>query len=216
MTRRLAYFTACLLLAGCAETAVRPVVETQEVDKVWRIREVALLDLEDWDLRGRLAVRATSDGGQADLRWQRRPDKYQIDLRGPLGRGLVRLEQDKNGVRLTDGARNEYHAQSGERLLAETLGWQVPVDALHYWVRGLPIPNVPHQHELDAHGRIVSLFQSGWEVRFLGYGSYGIYELPTKMTLTPKEQVANLGNAGRLLEARIVIEQWILSPSAPR
>jgi outer membrane lipoprotein LolB len=193
------------LVAGCAAPAVRP--PDADLERAWRQHAAGVQGLTDWDMRGRLALRSADDGGQAGLRWVRRADDFQIDLSGPLGRGLLRLTRDNGGVRLVDGERHEYRAASAEALLYDTTGWHIPLDDMHYWIRGLPVPSVPREQELDADGRLSVLRQSGWEIRYLAYARYGRYALPARVTLTSTQAD---GHAAGPVEARVVIERWEL------
>jgi len=182
------------------------------------MREAQLSPLDTWDVSGRLALRTAHDGGQASLRWVRRNDRYTIDLTGPLGRGLMRLQQDRDGASLEDSDRHVYHAENAEALLLETTGWRIPLAGLSYWIRGLPVPDVPNEQQLDATGRLRSLHQLGWVIKFLGYAQYGRYDLPSHITLTlsgPPDAAPDLkapasGTPGYPVEARLVIERWAL------
>ena len=71
------------------------------------------------------------------MHWTQRPGSLRIELRGPLGSGLVRLQQDAGGATLTDNGRNVYRAESIEDLLFDATGWHIPLDGLTYWIRGL-------------------------------------------------------------------------------
>lgn len=204
--RWLTFLVIGTLVAGCAAPVVRP--PDSDLERAWLTHEAGLKTLTEWDMRGRLALRSANDGGQAGLRWVRRADDFQIDLSGPLGGGLLRLTRDNGGVRLTDGKRHEYRADSAEALLYNTTGWHIPLDDMHYWIRGLPVPSVPRERQLDADGRLSVLRQSGWEIRYLAYARYGRYALPSRVTLTSRQPDAD-AVAGPV-EARVVIERWML------
>lgn len=204
-----------LLLAGCTTVAPRAPVANPAL--AWRAREQQLSSLNNWDVSGRLALRTAHDGGQAGLRWIRRNDRYTIDLSGPLGRGLVRLKQDPQGASLEDAERHVYRAGNAEELLLETTGWRIPLHGLEYWIRGLPVPDVPKEQQLDDSGRLRSLRQLGWHIRFTGYVQFGRYELPSHIVLTlpgPADGRVFDGSPADAsdypVEARLVIERWAL------
>ena len=141
-------------------------------------------------------------------------------MRGPLGSGLVRLEQDAGGATLTDNGRNVYRAESIEDLLFDATGWHIPLDGLTYWIRGLPVPAVPLKQELDEQGRLAVLWQSGWEVRFQAYARHGEHDLPSRLTLTLPQPETSLTQPGALtghdqdgdypIQARLIVERWTL------
>ncbi len=212
--RRWALTLLVLLTAGCATPSVLPPLENPQ--RAWQVRQAQLLPLTTWNLVGRVALRSANDGGQASLRWEHTPVGQTIDLSGPLGRGLVRLQQDERGVRLLDGAQQVTTAENAEALLFNATGWHIPLEGLHYWIRGVPVPGVPQHLELDDQGRLAVLWQSGWEVRFLSYTRFGDHDLPNRLTLLLPQAVASSPSpssdpAGRApVEARLIIERWTL------
>jgi outer membrane lipoprotein LolB len=200
-----------LLTAGCVTPGVLPPLENPQ--HAWQVRQAQLLPLTTWNLTGRVALHSGKDGGQASLRWQHSPVGQTIDLRGPLGSGLVRLQQDAHGVRLQDSAQQVTTADNAEALLFNTTGWRIPLDGLNYWIRGVPMPGVPLRQELDDQGRLAVLWQSGWEVRFLSYTRFGEHDLPNRLTLLlPQEAASPLAPASgpAPVEARLIIERWTL------
>ncbi len=202
------------LLGGCA-TAPSPAPVANPA-LAWRARVAKLAPLGTWDVRGRLALRTAHHGGEVSLRWVRDDSRYTIHLSGPLGHGLVQLQQGPGGARLEDAHRHVYRAANAEVLLFETTGWHVPLDGLTYWIRGLPVPGIPHEQNLDGAGQLQYLQQLGWTIRFLAYARYGRYILPRDIELmrpAPANATRTTGAhppGERLgpVEARLVIERW--------
>ncbi len=160
-----------------------------------------------------MARHTVHHGGEVSLRWGRNDRRYTIDLSGPLGHGLVRLQQSGDGARLEDSDGHVYYAANAERLLFRTTGWRVPLDGLAYWIRGLPVPDVPNEQNLDRAGLLRQLRQMGWRIRFLAYARYGHYVLPSDIKLTRQGSkrltgASRAGHSVRPVEARLVIERW--------
>lgn len=191
-----------LALAGCATIPERPPVA--DADAAWSARAQDLGALPAWELRGRVALRAGDDGAQASLVWLRQGEHHQLDFFGPLGRGHLRLTQNATGAELRDSDQRVLRNTSAEALLAQTTGWQLPLAGLRYWVLGLPDPNAAATPELDAWGRLKSLQQLGWDIRFLDYTQVATRELPGKVFLSR----AAAGPGASALEVRLVIERW--------
>jgi outer membrane biogenesis lipoprotein LolB len=84
-------------------------------------------------------------------------------------------------------------------------------------VLGLPVPGVSATQALDGSGRLKSLEQLGWQVRFLRYERRGGYEFPGKLLMrrrltSANAQTADGDESGPLLEVRLVIERWSTVP----
>lgn len=188
---------------GCALAPPQP---PEAVHAAWQARQARLQTVQAWELQGRLAVRAGDQGGHMGLRWRRQPDHDVIDLTGPLGKPLLQLQRDARGAWVRDAEQKTYAAPDPESLVFDLTGWRLPLTGLPYWVRGLPLPDVPMREELDAYGRLKSLHQLGWEVQFQEYATHHGWELPRKLLLRRTETDAS----GPPVELRLVIGQWAL------
>lgn len=200
--------SALLLLSGCAAWPVR--VSDETAARAWVARQQALAPLTIWDIRGRIALRSRDEGVQASLHWVREREHQRISLVGPLGSGQVRLTQDAQGAELREAGKNVRRAPTARQLLVEVTGWDLPLDDMIWWVRGLPAPGAKTEQELDEDGRLKTLQQLGWSVEFLEYGRYGAHELPNKLFARRHEDVPGLGLNHVTLEVRVVIERWLL------
>lgn len=192
------------LCLSCAAPLPRP--PDDHLQRLWQARASALLPIQQWDLRGRLAVRAEEHGGQASFTWKRAAAQHSIRLNGPLGRGAVRITQDETGAQLQDAEQRVAYAASAEELLFRYTGWRLPLTHLNYWVRGVPVPELPSSQDLDDTGRLKTLRQQGWDVQYQEYAQFEGHELPNRLTLTyvPDPAAVDMPT----MEVRLVIERW--------
>jgi outer membrane lipoprotein LolB len=191
---------ACLLLAALiGACATRPPLSGVQRDAEWRRHRDQVAGLEQWGLKGRIAIRLQQEGWSASLHWRQRRADYAIRLIGPLGNGMYELRGSDGMVQLQTPDDRLLQAPDAAALLQETLGWQVPVDGLRYWVRGLPAPgSEPQSMALDERGRLQSLEQDGWQVHYSRYGLFrGGLVLPEKLTLERRD-----------LRLRLSIHAW--------
>lgn len=207
---RWALLALVVLLAGCATTARTPVADP---DARWAVRRAELTRLDTWSVTGRLGVRTSDEGGSATLVWDRDRNVHRLELYGPFGGGRVRITQDASGASLIDSKKRQQTAATAEELLFRQAGWHVPFDAVQYWVAGLPAPGAVAAQTLDEHGRLETLRQFGWEVRFLDYRRDGGYDLPKKIFARALPGTAHLAaddgrDLGDRLEVRLVIKRW--------
>ena len=193
-----------ILCLSCAAPLPRPPAD--QLQQLWQTRESALLPIQHWELRGRLAVRADERGGQASLTWKRDAAQHSIRLNGPLVRGVVRVTQDETGAQLQDAEQRVFHAASAEELLYRYTGWRLPLTNLNYWVRGVPVPGLPAIRELDDAGRLKTLRQQGWDVQYQEYVRFEGHELPNRLTLTYAPDPASMELPA--MEVRLVIDRW--------
>lgn len=193
-----------LLCLSCAAPLPRPPAE--HVQQLWQARVSALQTVQRWELRGRLAVHSDERGGQASFTWRRDGARHNIRLNGPLGRGVVQVTQDETGATLQDAGQRLFHAANAEDLLYRYTGWRLPLANLNYWVRGVPVPDLPGIQELDDSGRLKTLRQQGWEMQYQKYVPIEGHELPSRLTLITLPDRA--GGAPPAIEVRLVIDRW--------
>ncbi|HKJ75730.1 MAG TPA: lipoprotein insertase outer membrane protein LolB [Gammaproteobacteria bacterium] len=186
-----------LVVGGCTTAPTRE--PAADPERAWQARRADLAGLEQWRLTGRIAIRTEGEGWHATLDWRQDRRRYDIRLIGPLGQGTVRLQGGPGRVSLQteDGQTT---AADPEWLLYRNLGWRVPVEALRYWVLGLPAPGSARERELDRYGRLARLEQADWRIEFRDYERRGGYELPSRIFVR-----------NHRAQVRLVVGQWRLS-----
>ena len=182
---RTALLCGLLLLSACAAAPRAPLA----VDPA---------QVSAFDLTGRVNVRVENKGYPGRIRWQHAPGADEVWLYSPVGSTVARMRQDASGALLVTSDGRQYKADDMKLLAREVLGWNLPIDGLQYWVRGLPWPSLDRaREEYDADGRPKSLIQGGWEVAYLDWSPAGVAGLPSKLDV-----------AGEGLRLRLVIEKW--------
>jgi outer membrane lipoprotein LolB len=185
--------------AACAQFR-QPSLSPSDLQRAWQEHQFALQKIEEWNLKGRLAVDAIKEAWTGTLRWTQEGDKFEILWLAPFGQGSVELRGNHEIVILQLPKEEPMAAASAEEILETRLGWSLPVSGLRYWLLGLPAPELPVANlSLDPSGRLLRLSQGGWKIRYLGYKQVNHYELPGKVFLNnPK------------LRLRLVIDHWHL------
>jgi outer membrane lipoprotein LolB len=179
------------LLPGCA---VAPPAGVEQANRapLYDRRASRLSQLESWALVGRLAVSDEQDGGSGTLSWRLQPDGSRMDFHGALGRGAWRLLANAEGAELEFADGSRHYADSVEDLVRGQVGWQVPVDKLAWWVRGLAAPGAYGERLLDEQGRLSKLSQDGWSIEFGRYGEVDDQSLPHLMTARQRDRTVKL------------------------
>ncbi|GMQ96647.1 MAG: lipoprotein insertase outer membrane protein LolB [Gammaproteobacteria bacterium] len=187
-----------LVSAGCAPLIPEPSKVRPEAR--WQARHSQLARIDSWIVQARVAVSTDKDGWQATLVWRQKKSTFDILLQGPIGQGSLTLAGEPGHVTLQTSKRESWVAADPDALLADRLGWRIPVSGLRYWILGIPDPGLAADKVLDDAGRLKRLQQSGWTISYLDYVYSGLFELPRRMVLVHPE-----------LKIRIVIAAWELT-----
>lgn len=154
--------------------------------------------LRDWQFKGRIAVKAGTDGFNGRFNWSQQGDAFRATVGGPLGIGTMRIEGSGRGVILTDKEGVQTALPDAEIELQHRYGWTIPVASLRFWALGLPDPSMPAATEVDAEGRLRRLEQSNWVVEIPRYREGGGQPMPRILSATNPET-----------RVRMVIDQWL-------
>lgn len=137
---------------------------------------------DQWTVSGRLALSNGRDGGSGTLTWSQDGERGELVFVGAFGRGGWRLTTGPELAVLQTADGQVHHAENVADLVQQQTGWQVPVDALRYWIRGLPQPQSEVRLERRRDGRLSALQQHGWLVRFDGVLQTAPGNPPRKIT----------------------------------
>lgn len=190
-----------LLLLTLGACAVRPPVPGPDMSAAYEAHRTRVQALDPWTITGRLALDADGQQWHTNVRWQQSGEAYDIRLFGPFGRDAGRVEGDRGQARLRTADGERFEAADVDRLVAEALGWRLPVSGMRYWVLGLPAPGSAYQPQLDADGRLAELRQSGWTISFQRYRNSPPPALPDRLELTYQD-----------IRLRVLVDQWNVTP----
>ena len=172
---------AAALLSAC--TTAQPVVMDQPGrERLYESKSDQLDGYSDWSLVGRLAVSNSADGGSGHFSWKNIDADSQMDFHGALGRGAWRLLANAQGAELKLADGTVHKADSIDQLVHLQVGWEIPVDSLSWWVRGMAAPGDYEERQIDAEGNLSELLQGGWAIEYGRYRSFEGMSLPVKLT----------------------------------
>ncbi len=180
-----------LLCSGCATRQPTPAIEPLAVPA-------------QWELEGRLALANGRDGGSGTLSWSHRDNLSQLAFVGAFGRGAWRLTVTPVSAEIVLNDGQVRRAPEVGELVADLTGWQIPVEALTWWVVGSGQPGFPASEQRHESGYLTALRQHGWQVKFEGRLSAGSGTLPRKIT-------AVRGND----RVRLLVKRWRLAETTP-
>lgn len=186
MQLRLFFIASLLFFSGCAHQGSL----TPPPDVLEHQRQVQAIN--EWQLTGKLGIRTTNESGSASLKWAQQIANYQINLSGPLGQKRMIITGSPDKVRLEQTGEPIQEARTAEALIKKSVGWNLPVAQLAYWVRGLPAPRLRiTQLEQNESGLIAQLIQGDWSISYSNYRDQtfngAVLPLPGKITATYKD-----------------------------
>lgn len=177
----------CCALAACATTrVVAPSIP-------WERRAGELQNAGDWQLDGRAAVAFGQQGWQATLTWRQTDNSAEVHLAGPFGIGALVLKQTPEGLSLNGAPPSD----AVQALVREKLGFDLPIENLHFWLLGVPNPASTFDLSRNDQDRAKALSQAGWNISYDRYMPVGGDTLPARLVLTAGD-----------VRVRIVIDHW--------
>jgi len=186
------------LLAGCA--ALEPQLPTSAG---WQAHSQQLALLRQWTANGKLAVRSADAAESASLEWRQHDQDTHLQLSGPLGVGATTIYSDGQQLDIHQGNEHRTLDISTPDAVVLNTGWDLPLLALTYWLKGLPSPHAKVQKlELDPQTELLQILQQDdWEVHYEQYGQFEQFTLPTRLRIQR--------GATR---AKVIISHWQTSP----
>ncbi|MEQ9462082.1 MAG: lipoprotein insertase outer membrane protein LolB [Haliea sp.] len=192
---RLLPLSLLLFLAACA-TGPAPVAELP-----WQLRSQQLAALENWTARGKIALRSGQQAESGNLNWQQRGSDTRLQLAGPMGLQATEIRSDGRELLVQRGdevTRLDISTPDAVRLQT---GWDLPLQALPFWLKGLPAPEPRATAVNIANDVLQQLEQNGWLVRYERYRQFGDYLLPIRLSIERGDT-----------RARLIIQDWQPGP----
>jgi|GEM_PF-823329 len=166
----------------------------------WRDRRSAVLELETWQMLGKVSIQRDTHIWTSALNWGQHSDDYEIRFSAPLAAGGFEVAGNRRSAELRTSSYESYRARSAEKLIDEYLGLSLPLSKLRYWLLGRTDPDGSvDQVFIDEHGQVLYFDQSGWRVEFEDYRDTVGLSLPGRVRLRS-------GNN----QVSIVVTEWHL------
>ncbi|MFT5711537.1 MAG: outer membrane lipoprotein LolB [Halioglobus sp.] len=183
---------ANLLVTSCADISKQPPSAAS-----WNQRVEQLSALTRWSASGKLAIRTEVQSQSASLDWQQDGHSTHILLTGPLGLGATAIDSDRNTLQVSrDGSTKIFDISSAVASEA-TIGWDLPLQQLPFWIRGLPSPETPIEGQVFHQNLLRQFQQEGWTITCENYSLFDHFTLPTRVTVERSNT-----------RARIIIRNW--------
>lgn len=188
---------ATLLLSACSSHQAKPADET--------IKQAQETIPDHWQLNAKLGIRNTKKNGSVTLKWQQQDSHYHIRISGPLGQGSGTLQGNPQFIAIERSNKEPIYSNTPSELIKSSFGWDLPVEHLPYWVRGLASPKLDSEELLyNPSGTLAELRQSDWSLH------YSRYQLTDKWLMPHKISVKN-----NSVTLTLIIKTWDFSATKP-
>ena len=186
-------------LAGCATTrsadSALPPAQVAAAEARQAAREAQLRAQDAWSFAGRIAVSTAGQGGSGRIDWRQAGPGFEVALSAPVTRQSWRLSVAPSGAMLEGLDGGPRSGPEAGPLLREATGWDIPVDALNDWVRGLRAAG-PASITYGADSRPRQIAQAGWTID---------YTWPADPAATLPSRLEARRDAARV---RLVVDAW--------
>ncbi len=162
-TRRLTLLlclAAPLWLAACASVA-----PTREFDA----GEIASAQQYTGRFAANYVRYGRDEGVTGSFRWEEQGRNVRLNLISPLGQTLAVVTSTPSGATLDLPNQPPRHAPQVDTLMEDALGFALPVAGLRDWLHGRPAKGSPASTTRDTSGRLDTLTQNGWTVRYIAW-----------------------------------------------
>ena len=199
-------WAAVVIIAGlgaCTTIQLEPLPEgmTDQPPADWQDRSAKLSQFDHWQLSGKLAVRQPSDSGTAIINyWIQEGETYDLALSSSfLGMGSTKLKGVPGFIELTLSNGETYRSGDPDALMKAATGWQLPLESLTWWIRGLPAPGGDFRLLFGNRGELAMIRQAGWEIRYDRWHELqgNTPALPARITALKKDK-----------RVRVVVSSW--------
>lgn len=190
-----------MVLAGCATTrgieSPLPPAQLAAAEAAQAARESALRAQDSWSFAGRIAVSNAGQGGSGRIDWRQDGPGFEVSLSAPVTRQSWRLAVAPSGATLDGLEGGPRSGPEAGPLLREATGWEIPVDALNHWVRGL---------RADAAGPAAMSYGADLRPRRIEQGGWTIdYVWPESPAATLPDRVDARRDTARV---RLIVDAW--------
>ncbi len=145
------------VLTGCASyydaTVDKPAVYHQPVK----------ID-EDFSISGRFSIKTDQKNYYGNFDWNHESGNDVLNFNSPVGTTVAQIKVESGIAELTDEDNNTYTGKNLDQLMIARLGFSLPMNYLHYWIQGVPLPAYPVDSKLDS-----GFTQLGWKVEYLSW-----------------------------------------------
>jgi outer membrane lipoprotein LolB len=135
--------------------------------------------------------------------WRQQGQNTALHLSGPIGLSATTIHSNGQKMEIRQDDELRTVDISTPDAIALNTGWDLPLQALPYWLKGIPAPDSSVQLlELDPNNALLlHLQQDNWDIHYKAYEEFDGLTLPTQL------QIQRGGTS-----VRMIIRNWQALP----
>lgn len=118
---------------------------------------------ESYNISGRFSIVTPQKDYYGNFNWQHESQSDVLDFMSPLGNTVARITVESSVATLDNGSQ-KYSGSNLDQIMIEQLGFSLPINYLHYWIQGVPLPQYPVQNQLTS-----GFSQLSWQIEYLSW-----------------------------------------------
>jgi outer membrane lipoprotein LolB len=115
----------------------------------------------NFNISGRFFIKTAHKNNYGNFTWDKLQDNESLAFRTPIGQTVAQITIE-SGVATLAHKDKVYSGEDLDTMMQNHLGFTLPMSQLHYWIKGVPLPNVPITKKLTS-----GFVQLGWDVEYL-------------------------------------------------
>ena len=120
---------------------------------------------DSYSISGRfLIVTAESKDYYGNYSWQRESGNDLLAFVSPLGNTVAQITIESGMATLVNSDGKRYSVSDLSTRMQAQLGFTLPLNYLHYWIQGVPLPQYPVQNQLAS-----GFSQLDWQIEYLSW-----------------------------------------------
>jgi len=164
-------------------------------------QQTQLSERQFWFLKARVAIKTKEENVSANLEWEKTGNDFDFHIYGMFGATYTHLTQEGQKATLKLPEDQVFYHQNAQQLMQDNLGWDFPINALSYWIKGLPSGKEGETIRRNAKGLLQTISFRGWLVTFSRYQDFSGYQMP-KMLKAKHPQMS----------LKIAVKKWNFAP----
>jgi outer membrane lipoprotein LolB len=141
------------------------------------------------------------EGVQGSFHWEEQGRNVRLDLLSPLGQTMAIVTATPSGATLDLPNQPPRNAPEVDTLMEDALGFALPVAGLRDWLHGQPARGTPANTTRGPDGRLATLQQNGWTVRYMAW-----QDTPPGAAARPRRIDLDRSSGASPMSVRLVID----------